>query len=358
VLSGDTSVLEALRRAAIFHANVTYPNGAKVETVDERNPYHAGVALGNVGFSMTPEGRGWLLAQHALHRSQTKPGPRDKDRSGLIHGPSVSADVAASFLLYGKTGQALPTAAGRDRHDWTSKDGKIVVLRRKPWFIVASGYTAKVPENRWIQDRQNFVSVFHDQAGLIVGGGNTKLQPHWSNFTVGDPALLSHKKGETKPKFAPPAGLVHTPTSATVKVAGETVNASLSYGKVHCYIDVTCVDAESVRIVYQAAGPWDRPIEGHVTLLPHLHGKVSSAGDASIKLGSEPFEWSGKRLGEWVRHAGWQLAVPSGARLIWPKMPHNPYKKAGQGSLSGSRIVLALPLTEARPQREMTLTIP
>jgi len=343
-LSGDRSVLETLQRAATFHANMTYPNGAKVETVDERNPYHAGVTLGTVGFSMTPEGRGYLMQQYALY----KQGKRK----------SVSADHAASFLLYGKTGKAMPTAAGRDEHAWTSQDGKIVVLRRKPWFVVASGYTAKVPTSRWIQDRQNVVSVFHDKLGLIVGGGNTKLQPYWSNFTVGDPSLLKHRAGDTTPKFIPPPGLAHVPTSAAVQVDGDTVEVSLRYGKVPCQIGATCIDAKTVRITYQCTGPWDRPVEGHVTLLPHLKKKVTAAGGESAKLGSQAFEWSGKRLGGWVEHVGWRLTVPSGARLLWPKLPHNPYKKAGEASPGAGRIVLAFTLAQDQPQCEMTLSVP
>ncbi len=344
-LSGDKEVLDALRRAAIFHANLTYPNGSKVETVDERNPYHAGVVIGNVGFSMTPEGRGWLLEQYARYKKSHK---------------DVGADYAASMLLYGRGGAAMPTAAGRDRATWTSRDGKIVVLRRKPWFVVASGYTAEVPQNRWIQDRQNFVSVFHDELGLIVGGGNTKLQPYWSNFAVGDPSLLKHKKGDTHPKFIPPAGLVHTPTSASVKVDGaaDALQASLQYGEVRCRIDVTCVDAKTVRIVYGCSGPWGRPVEGHVMLLPKLEAKVTSAGGSTAQLDAKALTWSGGQLGEWIQHAGWRLTAPSGARLLWPKLPHNPYKKAGEASASAGRIVLAFGMTQGRSRCEMTLSVP
>lgn len=357
-MSGDKTVLEALRRAAIFHANLTYPNGSSVETVDERNPYHDTIRLGSVGFSMTPEGRGYLLRQYQLYKGTRAGLSGDKDRLPLLHGPSVSSDEAASMLLYGQTGKAIPTAAGRDRHTWTSSDGKIVVLRSRPWFVVASAYTAEVPQNRWIQDRQNFLSIFHDELGLIVGGGNTKLQPYWSNVTVGDPDLLKHKQGDTNPTFIPPAGLVHTPSSAEVKVDGDQVEVSLRYGRVPCRIGVACVDAKTVRVTYQSAGPWDRPVEGHVTLLPHLKKAIASAGGASTTLGADAFEWSGEKLGEWVQHAGWRLSVSNDARVIWPRLPHNPYKKAGEAAIGEGRIVLAFKLTQDRPQCDMTLSVP
>lgn len=40
-----------------------------------------------------------------------------------------------------------------------------------------SAYHCEPGETRWIQDRQAFVSVFHDDTGLILTGSNTKLQP-------------------------------------------------------------------------------------------------------------------------------------------------------------------------------------
>ena len=195
-MSRDAGVLEALRRAAGFHATFAYPDGTLVETVDERNPYEAGTAHGNVGFSFTPvegnagfsftpEGRGFLQRQYTLRRW------------------SVTADEAASHLLYGESGPTAPPAAESDGHLTVVGNNEALVLRRKPWFICLSAFTCEQSVNRWHQDRQNFVSIFHDRTGLIVGGGNTKLQPFWSNFTVGDTAGLQHNPGDANPDFKP-----------------------------------------------------------------------------------------------------------------------------------------------------------
>src|SRR5699024_10099433 len=59
-MSDDEYVLPALRRAALFHANLTYPDGTAVETVDERDAYHARPAAVSVGFLADPVGRGYL----------------------------------------------------------------------------------------------------------------------------------------------------------------------------------------------------------------------------------------------------------------------------------------------------------
>src|SRR5438132_11362652 len=103
-----------------------------------------------------------------------------------------------------------------------------MVVRHGPWFACLSAYEAEISDKRWIQDRQNFVSLFHDKTGLILGGGNTKLQPLWSTFTVGDPALLFHKPGDEDPNFIPPPGVRHIPTDA--KLDPQRSALDLDYG--------------------------------------------------------------------------------------------------------------------------------
>ncbi|MEO7142133.1 MAG: hypothetical protein ABI165_01380, partial [Bryobacteraceae bacterium] len=46
-VSKDESVRPTLRKAAIFHAHFTYPDGTDVETIDERNPYYGKVRIPN-----------------------------------------------------------------------------------------------------------------------------------------------------------------------------------------------------------------------------------------------------------------------------------------------------------------------
>jgi hypothetical protein len=65
-MSKDETVLPALQRAAKFHVVMTYPNGTPVETVDERNSYENTVVVPNVGFTFSPEGRGYLKKQIEL----------------------------------------------------------------------------------------------------------------------------------------------------------------------------------------------------------------------------------------------------------------------------------------------------
>jgi hypothetical protein len=47
--------------------------------------------------------------------------------------------------------------------------------------------------------------------------------------------------------------------------------------------------------------------------------------------------------GAWFAHHGWRISVPPAARIVWPALPHNPYRKDGRASAEEGRIVLVLP---------------
>jgi len=208
--SRDAAILPVLRKSGLFHSYFTYPDGSDVETIDERNYYHPEVRLPNVGFTVTPEGRRFTNRQLRAFKGM------------------LPADQAASLLLWGEEGEEGGGGAPEGDFDFVLGDGEAVVRRRGPWYLVVSAITAPVPASRWIQDRQNFISVYHDAAGLILGGGNTKLQPAWSAFTIGDTGKWLRPQGEEEPDFRPPSGLVHVPTSAKL-LTGDLFGVELDY---------------------------------------------------------------------------------------------------------------------------------
>ena len=338
-VSKDKTVLPALERAAKFHAAFTYPNGSLVETVDERNPYHTTKAGGNVGFTFTPEGRGYLLHQWKSIKR-------------------FDPDMMAGFILYGKEGDTVSTAAGKRDYKYVSSDDKSLIRRKGDWFICVSAYCCEIPTARWHQDRQNFVSIYNDRVGLIVGGGNTKLQPLWSNFTVGDTSLLHRTPGEKNPNFIPPAGLIHTP-SASVLEKADPPGLMMNYGKERCEIVVNPLDDNTVKIRIRATAKCDMPVAAHVTLIPHVGQELTTERGAKHVLDDEELTMSSEEMGEWIEHAGWRLTIPEGAALVWPALPHNPYTDDGHvDSVSEGRIVVTLPFSAEKQEYELTITVP
>jgi len=336
-MSGDRRVLPALEKAAAYHKHFTYPNGHSVETIDQRNPYSAGVHRGNVGFTFTPVGRSYLDAQWS----------RDAD-------PNPAADLSASLLLYGEEGPKAPPPDPRGMGLFVMTEGgeaRAMTARRGPWFICLSAYTTPVSTSRWIQDRQNMASIFHDRTGLILGGGNTKLQPAWSSFTVGDTALLKHTPGDTDPAFVPKGELYHVPREARL-VREPDLGLDLRYGPELCRIRVAFIDERKLEYAVESTAESGLPVVAHLTLIPHLGQSLETAAGSSVRLDATPVELSAAEVGGRISHAGYRLHLPASASLAWPALPHNPYRKDGRATVEEARVEIRIPLgAESRSAR-------
>ena len=339
-MSNDTQVLDALKHAAQYHAGCTYPDGSSVETVDGRNPYHEGVQLGNAGFCHTAEGRGFLAQQHALYLQTTQ---------------RFDADYAAHILLYGGGGPALETAAGQDQHTYAMGD-RAQMIRQRPWFLGVSAFTDPPPQNRWGQDRQNFISVFHDRVGLIIGGGNTKLQPLYSTFTVGDTDLLEHLPGDEDPDFSVRDGLIHVPDAAAISGDG-TTELALTYGQERCRVTLEPLGEQELALAFTATTHTALPVEAHVVLLPKLGDVLQTTSGESTPLDESPFDWTVPDIGGGIEHNGWRLSLPSGAQVAWPVFPHNPYRKDGAATVEEARLIVALPFAKETPAHQLKLVV-
>jgi len=191
---------------------------------------------------------------------------------------------------------------------------------------VVAAMTAPVLNSRWIQDRQNFVSIFHEKRGLVLGGGNTKLQPSWSNFTVGDLSTFFHKPGDEDPNFLPPPGLLHVPIAARV-LEGAEFGVELTYGK---HVGRIVVDAKNANeLELKLSG--DSDMAAHVTLLPRFMGKPTS----------EPAPFTRTKSG--IEMNGVGISLPADASVRWPLFAHDPYKKDGKATLDEARVVIDTP---------------
>jgi hypothetical protein len=339
-LSHDRRVLPALEKAAKFHYHMTYPDGRAVETVDQRNPYHDNVSLGNVGFTFTPLGRAHLARQWANQ--------------------SLGDDLIANLLLYGEEGPVAEPPAGEQSDVFALKEKgmeRAAVVRRGPWFFCLSAYTSPVTNNRWHQDRQNCVSIFHDKVGLILGGGNTKLQPRWSTVAVGDVSLLSHKAGDTNPVFIPPAGkLFHVPSAATL-VHSPDFGLDLTCGPEECRIRVKPKDDRSLQYHVETTTKSAMPVVAHLVLLPHVNKTLETGAGVKKKVDAHVWQLKPAEVGGSVTYAGYRLTLPSTATVEWPCLPHNPYRKDGRATLSEGRLVVAIPLDASNPQVDVLIEI-
>jgi hypothetical protein len=170
--SRDPVALETVRRGLELHKHLTYPNGAPVETVDGRVRYHGRVlAILPPSWSRYPQGRATLrfLVENLLRQ------PFGEGHQGYAFFTEVYRYVT----------EGLPDEPLMLREWYRFPDGPAAVRRLGPWMVCLSGLTRPAqPDNRWLLDRQNHLSLWHNATGLIVGGGGSKGQPDWSTFVV------------------------------------------------------------------------------------------------------------------------------------------------------------------------------
>ncbi len=89
-------------------------------------------------------------------------------------------------------------------------------------------------------------------------------------------------------------------------------------------------------------------------MIPHLDQPIQMSSGEALSLREDEIRKTFNGAG-WITHAGWRLSIPQDARLIWPVLPHNPYRKQGDATIEEARIVVALPFSTCRLNYELTL---
>lgn len=337
--SRDDAVLDALRRAASYHANILLPDGSSTPGVDERQLYHRGVHTGNVGFTWSDEGRGYI-AEQLWRRSN---GGQDL----------AEPDYAANLLLYAGSGPAVPPPSTADESTTVINTVSSATKRIKPWQWTFTAFPCRPPRIRWVQDRQNLIDVYHDALGLVIGGGNTKLQPMWSTFTVGDTDQLKHTPGDTDPDLVPDIDLLWTPDLASINLEPRALRMALKFGPQDLNRQIGHgpyrvrgeVDADGEALTLTFTAPTGRGARAHLPFLNRASQLTGTDGSA-IDLDESPIALPAERLGDHFTYAGLRVTVPQGTRLLWPSLPHNPYKRDGSAELSSGKLVLEMPFDD------------
>ncbi len=340
--SRDPKVLPALERAVKFHNAAIWSDGTPTSAIDERVIYHNSINVGDVGFTFTPEGRGYMLAQ--LEKS-TQGGQK-----------LVGGDFAAVLLQDMGNGPSVPPAAASGDGATVLGKNEAATVRRGNWEWTVSSYATPPIQNRWIQDRQNMVDVFYKGVGLLMGGGNTKLQPYWSTFTVGDPTTLHHKAGDVDPQFIPKVDLAWTPLKGSLASVQDPTRLDLTYdGNVDCSVTLEPQADGALALTYKA--PAGKRVQAHLPLMKTADTVVTAKGQ-TLALSENEVVLDAANIGDWIQLGRLRVNVPAGASLRWPCRNHDPYTQDGHSPLYNSKLVLVLPFDTVDTQRIVFTIVP
>jgi hypothetical protein len=325
--SKDPAVPEVLNKSVKFHAAILWSDGTSASAIDERVIYHKNINVGNVGFTYSPEGRGFVISQVWKESEGGK--------------KLIGGDYAASLLLYGGQGAAVPLPGAQAQSVSVIGKNEAVIVRNTPWEWAFSAYTTKPIQNRWIQDRQNYVDIFQADLGLVAGGGNSKLQPYWSTFTVGDPAFMRHKEGEEEPNFLPAIDLKWAADKAVITRSGNPTEMTVTYGDIQCSVAVEVMPSGQLAVLTYKA-PEGKKVEAHLPFLK-IADSIKTAKGAEFSLGEGELVLDSRNIGRHFDYGRLRVVIPNGATLRWPAKQHNPYTKDGHSELSDAKLVLCLP---------------
>jgi len=299
--AGDERLQSTLEAATDFHQTFTYPGGAPVETVDGRVKYHDRImTMGWVGFSACPRGR--RLVRYLAERLDA-----GRDFPSFQGGAIAST---AQHLVEGEEAAIdLDRVSFRESYgDWA------VVCRDGSWFGCLSAFTCSPHASRWGQDRQAFLSLWHDRFGLVMGGGNSKDQAEWSSFV-------------TDGRFVPDKG----------EMLPDGSGVALTYSKIRCLLRLRF---EGQRAVIEGAAEGGPALQQFVVQVKP-GDSVRSAAGREARLGDTPVHWNSRQLGEWLEVKGCRINVAPGAEFRWPTVAFNPYAVDGTAPFGSESGILA-----------------
>jgi hypothetical protein len=353
--SGDDSVLPAIERANRFHLNYLYPDGSMIETVDERNPYEPlkvvraadgslsyrpGHVVIHTGLFFSDEGRAVLARQFAI-----------------LAGRDPAEIDSAEYMLLFMPPEGAPLGFGSAPARRFRMGKRALVAREDPWTVSLSAFCAPRTRNRWIQDRQNLISVHHRAVGLILGGGNTKLQPLWSTLTVGDTSLVSPRGATRSSNLAPDVPLAYTPDQCEVlEPGGNRWALRVREGGALAEFRLEALSETTLRlgITLVSGDPSGRPAAAHLTFIPHQGCPVRFPDGTHAPIEGPAWE---KTDVAGIAHHLWRLAMPVSAVVRAPVLPHNPYTDDGHAAPAEGRLVVTVPLPQAGQTVALTLRV-
>jgi len=312
--SHDAAALEALRRSTDFHKFFTYPDGTPVETINDRNRYWGVSPWGHFGFSHFADGRRYAEFLTSFFTTND------------LSLENLGRLAQNALYFHNGSSTAIPQDQARYAHQMSVPAG---IRKRGPWLTCLSGLIATPTTSRWYLDRQGHLSVFHEKLGLIITGANSKNQPELATMTE---QIGGH--------------VIHVPTSSRLTMSEDADQLALAYNSFFAVLEVLPASdkRQEFRFVITPTGRMAE-VDLNLQLVLKAGEMLETAVGGKVVLDDKPIRWSAKDVGGWIRHHGWTLNLPSGARLAWPIYPFNPYRNGPETELAHAVATASFALT-------------
>ncbi|MBI3831878.1 MAG: hypothetical protein HY291_20315 [Planctomycetes bacterium] len=331
-LTQAASARAALERSLGFCRLFTYPSGHPVEILDGRTRYTGYVvSILPALWAQIPEGR--ALLHFLLDKLLEQP----LGGGYQVHGGWLGLPFFTQFARDLPEDEPPPAPGvhalvGEGNH--APKDFPVRLIRKGPWTVALSGFTRpELPLQRWCLDYQTHCAIFHEKAGLIVGGGGGKRQAYWSLFSGG----------------ARPLGLPSLATEGTVEARGaNAATLRLNYPGFRARLDAE-VRADEVVLTARV----DKPDSGAAAPSPvYLQLPFPMKGEAPVVDGRGgqyvadlQDEILPEALGGAIGRAGkFMLHGFDGARALLHMLPYNTHWRDGRAPREKAMGVVAQPL--------------
>ncbi|MCG3180487.1 MAG: hypothetical protein BIFFINMI_02849 [Phycisphaerae bacterium] len=330
--TGEPEFLEALRRAINFHQRWSYPSGACIETIDQRVRYRAEPSIFSLfALSRAPAGRGLAEAIAAA----ALPALAREYRPGQL------GRLVTDYLYY-QPGPVQQPLCRADAAQWRLTDLPAGAARRGGWTVVLSGIPSRSRPHRYTLDRQNLLSVWHDGAGLVLGGGGDRDRPTAATFhgRIGrDPhALIDARTADD----------ACLPVASVARINDRGGSLELDYWGYDATLSAEIVDATACRVWAEAATlPVNDPVTFNPNVLLDAGQPLTTGAGLRINLTENlPLELNGKQIGGWIGQGRWRIELPADASLRYPVVPYAP----SPGQVTGGVAVVSIPVTNRRAE--------
>jgi hypothetical protein len=303
--SSDPEALRAMRLNTDFHIHWTTPDGIDIYTIDQRNrnSFRVNASWGLFTFCYFPEGR-------RFSRFKLLAALGDSDDPLAALGLQALARIAQDAHYHTDGAEApIPQELHTYRH---TLDRPAVVKKTGPWVYSFSALLSPPStHNQFFLDRIVPISLWHENSGHIIAGGNSKGQPELATFMV--------KRADGSTTDLPLDALISGSWDAdTMCVANEGFSLRLT---------IACQSNSAAVISVQAERTYNHRdtvfLNLPLRLLPG--GELETGNGKSYKLAENEIRLSGASLGGSLSYNHWRITLPESARFVWPYYTYTPY---------------------------------